>query len=166
MTEPGELLQVNPELNQANEEFVSALVQRAPELQYGLPAYYSERPDIKRSVYEPRYNCRVIPQDDVTKPPVVVLIYGESAISHQRQVFKYRESTGQYWKQVIDAEPMTVETMPPNETYHEPTPVTAMELGKVLGIMEFLVKRERSTLAAADSPAKANLGKRLLSLLK
>ena len=131
--------------------FVSQIRRRCADLDEGVSYVFEEPARIQRGYYDYQFFCSVNPNADTTLPPDVRLTHWVSPIWYDEVLFSHDQATGRYVKTVTGAEPV-METVPPHLTVFEAGTATDFELGRVIGILEYLVKQESPVTDEQGTP--------------
>lgn len=159
-----ESISINPEMTPATEEFVAKIYKLAPEVWEGRTVKFEEFSHINKGGNDHRFHCNISPAKDPTLPPSIALFHGPSPIWHAKDIFTFDKGTRSYWKKHVDVEPGLYETTEPDEYHTEPVEATTIELGRVLGVLEFLERKtEQLTPGANRGAAHRTLGQRIVS---
>ena len=165
MTNRPENIPTSSELTSATQEFLSKIHDFAPEVLEGFTARFEEPSTIHRRVYDNRFRCNIIPSEDHSAPPTIALFHGSSPIWHEKDIYTFSKKSQCYWKKHVDVEPGMYETTEPDEYNRDPVKASAIELGRVLGVLEFLVRKVELRVPIANyTTTHRTLGRRLLSM--
>lgn len=120
---------------------------------------FREAPYIDRTSYDHRYICEVIAGTNPDHPYNINLWDYVSPIWYTKEEFTFEEETGLYMRSGESAEPGFLETVPPDLYEWMPRPATGLDLGRVVGILEYLEKDTSDQNTSSD--AKARLGSKI-----
>ncbi len=95
---------------------------------------------IGRRSYDSRYICDVIADPDPNQPYGIDLWAYVSPIWYSKEEYRFDTETGAYMRSGVSAEPDSLETVPPYIHEEETRLANPIDLGRVVGILEYLEK--------------------------
>lgn len=146
-----ENLNIHTEHAQYIKIFIDLMHRKTGELEPNQHLTFTEAPYIGRKTYDRRYICDVITDEDPDHPYSIKLWDYVSPIWYSKEEYTFDAEVGGYVRTDISAEPGVLETVPPNLYEWKPRPATALDLGRVIGILEYLEKDNNEQADAAPT---------------
>ena len=101
---------------------------------------FREAPYIDRKSYDHRYICEVIAGTDPDQPYNINLWDYVSPIWYTKEEYTFEAETGVYMRSGESAEPDFLESVPPYLQELKIRPANGVDLGRIVGILEYLEK--------------------------
>lgn len=109
---------------------------------------------VESKPYGHRYICEVIASANPDHPYNINLWDYVSPIWYSKEEYTFEEEKGVYIRSGVSAEPGFLETVPPDLYEWETRPATGLDLGRVVGILEYLEKDTSGQNTSNDTEAK------------
>jgi hypothetical protein len=128
------------ELTPDIQTFTGLINRKVGKLQPEESVSFTEPSSIARKHHDHRYICEVTSSPDPDQPYNINLWNYVSPIWYDKEEYTFDTVKGLYMRSGVSAEPDILETVPPFLTEWKTRPATAIDLGRVVGILEYLEK--------------------------
>ncbi len=142
--------------------FVDMIRRKTGKLEPEQKVSFVEASYVDRKPYDHKFICDIIANTDPDQPYNINLWDFVSPIWYSKEEYTFNQETGIYIRSGVSAEPDFLETVPPYLHEWKTRLATSLDLGRVVGILEYLEKDTPNQIEVDESfKAESKSGSKL-----